>query len=322
MTTTPNYGVPEVSENVLDASRGMHRGSRMAWVSVAVGLALTAACAVPRDHPVDQGTLRGGLDAESSVQLDSLVRDVCGKSVVMLGEEPHHGGGHTLEIKSELVQRLIERCGFNAIYFESGVYEFADLDRRLAAGTSAPKQVADAIGGLWSVSSVIDPLVGYLYAQASAGRIRLAGLDPQLGSATSGYEKTALVDDLTQGLNEPRRSACAEVISRRTNGHYDAEHPDDAAERDRLVECDWRASRSLHWAEPTAAATPPRLRRERNPWKRGCWPVEPSRCGTSLRRLSLSSAWSMRCCSTTTRLVAQTGPCCSTEPSCCTRRSP
>ena len=198
---------------------------------------LTGGCAVPREHPVDHGTLRGGLDAESSAQLDSLVRDVCGKTVVMLGEEPHHAGGHTLEIKSALVQRLIERCGFNAIYFESGVYEFADLDRRLAAGTSAPEQVADAIGGLWSVSSAIDLLVGYLYSQATAGKIRLAGLDPQLGSATSGYEKAALVDDLMQGLNEPRRSTCAEVISRRTNGRYDSEHPDDAAERERLVEC-------------------------------------------------------------------------------------
>ena len=141
---------------------------------------------MPREHPVTQGPPRGGPDTGSSVQLDSLVRDVCGKTVVMLGEEPHHGGGHTLEIKSELAQRLIARCGFNAIYFESGVYEFVDLDRRLAAGTSAPEQVADAIGGLWSVSRAIDPLVGYLYAQASAGRIRLAGLDPQLVSATSG----------------------------------------------------------------------------------------------------------------------------------------
>ena len=155
----------------------------------------------------------------------------------MLGEEPHHGGGHTLEVKSEVVQRLIERCGFNAVYFESGAYEFVDLNRRLAAGTSAPEQVADAIGGLWSVSSTIDPLVGYLYTQASAGRIRLAGLDPQLGHATSGYSKAALPGELVPGLNEPRRSTCAEAISRRTNGRYDAEHPDDAAARDGLVEC-------------------------------------------------------------------------------------
>jgi len=37
---------------------------------------------------VTQDTLRSDPDAESSAQLDSLVRDVCGKAVVMLGEEP------------------------------------------------------------------------------------------------------------------------------------------------------------------------------------------------------------------------------------------
>jgi erythromycin esterase-like protein len=190
---------------------------------------LTGGCA--------SGTLRGDRDVVSTEPLDSLVRDVCDKAVVMLGEESHHGGGHTLEVKSAVVQRLIETCGFNAVYFESGAYEFVDLNRRLAVGTSAPEQVADAIGGLWSVSSTIDPLVAYLYERASAGRIRLAGLDPQLDHATSGYLKTALPEELVQGLNEPRRSACVEVISRRTNWRYDAEHPNDAAARDGLVEC-------------------------------------------------------------------------------------
>src|SRR5262245_18980732 len=209
----------------------IRRSRVLFFLSLAV---LTGGCVVPREHPVTQGTLRNGPEAESPAPLDSLVRDVCDKSVVMLGEEPHHGGGHTLEVKSELVQRLIERCWFNAVYFESSAYEVDDLNRRLAAGTSAPEQVADAIGGLWSVSSTIDPLVGYLYAQASSGRIRLAGLDPQLAHATSGYLKAGLPGELVLGLKEPRRSTCADVISRRTNWRYDAEHPDDAAARDSL----------------------------------------------------------------------------------------
>jgi len=74
------------------------------------------------------------------------------------------------------VNRLIERYGFDAVYFESSAYDFYDLNRSLAAGTSAREQVADAIGGLWSTSKAIDPLGGYPYTQASAGRIRLATL--------------------------------------------------------------------------------------------------------------------------------------------------
>src|SRR5262245_13346584 len=68
--------------------------SRAAFLVLAA--ALTGGCAAPLAHPVTQGTPRSGLDAESSAQLDSLVRDVCGKSVVLLGEEPHHGGVQTL----------------------------------------------------------------------------------------------------------------------------------------------------------------------------------------------------------------------------------
>jgi erythromycin esterase-like protein len=146
---------------------------------------LTGACVLRREHPDAQQSGPRVSDSESSAQLDGLVNDVCTKSVVLLGEEGHHAGGHTVEVKSELVKRLIERCGFNAVYFESSAYEFYDLNRRLAAGTSAREQVADAIGGLWSTSNAIDPLVAYLYTQASVGRIRLAGLDPQLGTATS-----------------------------------------------------------------------------------------------------------------------------------------
>ncbi len=155
----------------------------------------------------------------------------------MLGEEGHHGGGRTIEAKIVVIQRLVERCGFDAVYFESGVYEFVDLGRRLAAGTSAPEQVGDAIGGIWNRSSEIDPLVDYLHVQASAGRIRLGGLDAQLPAATSGFEKDGLVHDLLQGLQPSRRSACADSLARHTNWRYDDEHPFDTAERDRLIAC-------------------------------------------------------------------------------------
>ena len=200
-------------------------------------MVLTCACALRHEHPDAQQSGPRASDSESSAQLDGLVDDVCKKSVVLLGEGGHHAGGHTVEVKSELVKRLIERCGFNTVYFESPAYEFYDLNRRLAAGTSAREQMADAIGGLWSTSKAIDPLIDYLYAQASAGRIRLAGLDPQMGAATSGYEKAALADELLQGLDGPRRSACAVEISRRVKWTYDAEHPFDDAARASLAKC-------------------------------------------------------------------------------------
>ena len=213
------------------------------WLSLLLLAALTGGCAARNEQPVAPGASQGTRGAQRTQSagppspLNDLVRDVCDKSVVLLGEEAHHGSGQTLEVKSEVVKRLIEQCGFNAVYFESGGYEFLDLNRRLAAKTSAPEQVSDAIGGLWSVSNAIDPLVDFLYAQASAGRVRLAGLDPQLGQATSGYMKAKLPAELVQALKEPRRTECQEVISRRTNARFDAEHPDDEAARNTIVEC-------------------------------------------------------------------------------------
>ena len=198
---------------------------------------LTGACVSRRD-PADARQAGPQVsDSESPAQLDRLVDDVCTRSVVLLGEEGNHAGGHTAVVKSELVKRLIERCGFDAVYFESSAYEFYDLNRRLAAGTSAREQVADAIGGLWSTSKAIDPLVDYLYTQASTGRVRLAGLDPQVATATSGYEKAALANDLLSGMDEPRRSTCAAEISRHTLWRYDAEHHYEDAARVSLAEC-------------------------------------------------------------------------------------
>ena len=169
--------------------------------------------------------------------LDDIVLDVCTKDLVLLGEEPHHGGGRTLEVKTALVEQLVTRCGFNAVYFESSAFEFFDFNRRLAAGTTSPTQLADAIGGLWNRSNAIDPLVKFLYAQASAGRVRLDGIDAQLGSATSGYERAGLVSDLTRALPEAHRTSCTDILSRKANYTYDAAHPDDAAEQDRVNAC-------------------------------------------------------------------------------------
>ena len=118
------------------------------------------------------------------IPLDDVIADVCDKDVVLLGEEPHHGGGHTVEVKSELVRRLVTNCGFNAVYFESSAFEFFDFNRRLAAGTTASTQLADAIGGLWNRSAAIDPLVEFLYAQASTGRLRVDSPPTSAAGAT------------------------------------------------------------------------------------------------------------------------------------------
>ena len=106
-----------------------HRGSRVAGL-----LALLCSCTGVR-----------------AAETDRVVRDLCGKSVAMLGESPLHGFGKTLEFKVELVRRLVDECHFNAFFIESGIYDFLNIQRRLKSGQEVTEpMVAAAIGGLTS----------------------------------------------------------------------------------------------------------------------------------------------------------------------------
>ncbi len=55
---------------------------------------------------------------------DPVVHALCRKSVALLGESPVHGFGKTLEFKAELVRRLIDECHYNALFVESGTYDY------------------------------------------------------------------------------------------------------------------------------------------------------------------------------------------------------
>jgi len=95
--------------------------------------------------------------ATTATSLDRVIRDVCNKRVVLLGEDSHHGGGGTMAAKTALVRRLMDECGFSAVVFEASLAEFVDLNRAFAAGKASRAHVADAIGGLWSVAGESDP---------------------------------------------------------------------------------------------------------------------------------------------------------------------
>lgn len=172
----------------------------------------------------------------AATPLDRVVRDVCNKRVVLLGEDSHHGGGGTLAVKTVLVSRLIDECGFSAVVFEASLAEFVDLNRALAAGRASPAYVADAIGGLWSVAEESDALISALFERASRKHVVLAGLDGQIGS-TNLYAQTGLADELAEYLADPHRSACQAELQRFARWQYDEASPFDDATRVRLRGC-------------------------------------------------------------------------------------
>ncbi len=174
--------------------------------------------------------------SEGNSEIDRLVNDVCARQTVLLGEDGNHAGGATLTAKVELVRRLIDECGFNAVYFESSFHDFLDFQRQLDRGKASPEMLADAIGGLWSLTSEIDPLVASLYARAKSGSVSLAGLDPRPGSATSVFTRSAFAAELGAFLPEDRRKPCIAEIDRMTNGRYESNQQEIDA-REPLHEC-------------------------------------------------------------------------------------
>ncbi|RKH42935.1 hypothetical protein D7Y23_30310 [Corallococcus sp. AB050B] len=169
--------------------------------------------------------------------MEAAVGDLCGREVALLGEASH-GDGETAAFKVALVRRLVSECGFNAIFFESSHYDFLEFERLLAEGVPVTTaMLGSAVGGLWSGDREFQPLLSFLLAEARAGRLRLGGLDDQLGSANAFYSLEAMARALAAHLGGARSDAAREVLERRIFWRYSRQTPYDPKERDRVIAC-------------------------------------------------------------------------------------
>ncbi len=169
--------------------------------------------------------------------LDRLVQDVCSKEIVLLGEDARHASGGTVATKTEVVKRLVKECGFSAVFFEAQVYDFIALGEELVAGSASEAKLADAIGGIWSLAREIEPLLTFLFNEASFGRLTLRGLDPQVGGATQLFSQRDLPVRMTATLTGQRRDECEGELRSLTTWQYTASVPYDDSARSRLRSC-------------------------------------------------------------------------------------
>jgi erythromycin esterase-like protein len=180
-------------------------------------------------------------------QLDQLVGDLCQKQVVFLGEDNNHGAARTVDVKTQLLNSLVDRCGFSAVFFESGLYDFVDLEQRVKLRTVTPAQIADAIGSVWSATAEGDVLVASLHQRVRSKGLRLLGLDLQTGSASSFYQQTRFAKELTAKLSNALRADCTARIARHLVWGYDEKvFPYDAAAIAQLNLCATDAIASYH----------------------------------------------------------------------------
>ncbi|HSQ30790.1 MAG TPA: erythromycin esterase family protein [Gemmatimonadaceae bacterium] len=222
-------------------------------------------------HRVAPDTASPGVPpATDSIEQQAAARvadAVCSKRVVLLGELPEHGEARGMGVKARIVERLVARCGFRAVLFEAGSYDFFGLERAIAATPQAPSgraavaasgaptdslelALARAIGGLWWTRE----LAGWrqwLVREAVAGRVVIGGIDDQ-PSATSAYARATLPGLVGAAVTAARAGECEETVARYLGFRYTAAQPYDDTERTRLADCARLAADRAHDARRTA----------------------------------------------------------------------
>jgi erythromycin esterase-like protein len=153
--------------------------------------------------------------------LNAATQRLCHSQISMVGESATHGDGHTLAFKGALVERLIDQCGFDSVFFEASHYEFVSLDRRLRMRQAVTAgDVSSAVGGLWEFNQEFRPLVSFLLARAQAGRVFLGGIDDQLGERGQDYANKEMVIELTNLLPRQEQQACSVALHKRIYNDY------------------------------------------------------------------------------------------------------
>lgn len=164
-----------------------------------------------------------------------VLHALCGKSVALLGESPVHGFGKTLEFKVELVRRLIDECHYNALFVESGTYDFINIQKKLKSGQDVTDaMISTAIGGFWATKEV-QPLIPFLREKVKAGSVTLGGLDDQLNRGT--YAQREMPSDLVQYLQGDERSRCLATFQKYTLWQYTDDGPYGPADKANIVGC-------------------------------------------------------------------------------------
>lgn len=178
---------------------------------------------------------QSAISTAESKDTDSVIHELCGKSVALLGEPPVHGFGKTLEFKAILVRRLIDECHYNAFFVESGTYDYINIQKKLKSGQDVTdSMISAAIGGLWATKEV-QPLVPFLREKVKAGSVTLGGLDDQLASGT--YAQLEMPSDLVQYLEGDEKSRCLATLQKHTLWQFTDDAPYSPPDRDRIVGC-------------------------------------------------------------------------------------
>ncbi len=169
-------------------------------------------------------------------ELNSFINDTCDKKIVLLGEDSHHGSGKTMQLKIELVKRLVNECSFSLLLFESPVYEFTNLATAIHSKKSTSNQLAQSIGGMWSNAKTMQSFITFLHKKATNGSLKLAGIDFQFG-ANQPYSQKELPRYLSSYLSSPQKEECEVELLTYLGWQYSDESPYSEKTKQRILTC-------------------------------------------------------------------------------------
>src|SRR5262249_5428880 len=136
---------------------------------------------------------------EDFADLEPLRRAIGDARIVFLSEQSH-GDGATFHARTRLISFLHQKCGFDVLAFESGLYDCRKAWQFLREGKMSPLEaLRQGVFDIWMSSDQVQPLVEYLGRQAKTPRpLEVCGFDCQFTAyASSRY----LPDELTIFLN-------------------------------------------------------------------------------------------------------------------------
>ena len=124
------------------------------------------------------------------------IRQAIGASRIVMLSEQSHGDGATFHARTRVIKFLHQKCGFDVLAFESGLYDCRKAWQLVCEGKMPARDaIAQGVFGIWTGTEELRPIFEYLGKQARQPRpLEICGFDCQFtGPASRGF----LPDDLT-----------------------------------------------------------------------------------------------------------------------------
>ena len=137
-------------------------------------------------------------DAADFTDLMPLIAMIGKARVVQLGEQSH-GDGATFAMKCRLARFLHEKCGFDVLAWESGLFDCQQMEAALHTALPLQAAIERGIFPIWSVSGQVTPIFRYARSTyATPHPLIMAGFDCQFSTNDSALRFAHALDALQQ----------------------------------------------------------------------------------------------------------------------------